>query len=89
MHAQTTERILRLAAGLFDWSMQNQSPEGAAPKQVTPEEQKWSALKGLLHASVCRHACMFRPGITASIQSLYVSLVGAPLLTCPAMVAYA
>ncbi|DBA89950.1 TPA: hypothetical protein ACH3X2_004438 [Trebouxia sp. C0005] len=27
--------------GLFDWSMQHQSSEGAPPKQVTPEEQKW------------------------------------------------
>lgn len=27
--------------GLFDWSMQNQAPSGALPKQVTPEEQKW------------------------------------------------
>lgn len=27
--------------GLFDWSMQNQTPQSAPPKQVTPEAQRW------------------------------------------------
>lgn len=38
-------------AGLFDWSMQHQSPDGT-PKQVTQEDQKWCAVDPFLSVSL-------------------------------------
>ena len=65
-------------AGLFDWSIQNQSPAEAAPaRKVTIEEQKWYAHpRRVRQQSLAQqtHPCTECPACTTYTAVLFYTL---------------